>query len=310
MRSLALVLTGALLMMSGADAATTKRPAAKKAASVKKSAMPTKATLHGMVVVIDPGHGGTDRGSAGYFGNGRKKALVAEDEYVYDVALRVATECRRLGAKVILTIRDPKQAVPSNLPANRVIPTDKREVYTMSGGQVRAGTSGLAPRVLTANRALWNNRGKRVVDVSIHFDATPKRELEGITLIAPPGPRPEVVQYLYEEVRTARRLRSRGGREYYPVVQSGGGDGHGERSLYILSPRTNAVRQRVMVELGNFRNVTDVWRIRNPRTRQAYAEIITRALVRVNTFVPLAKCRSDPNYKPASRPSHHSGHRR
>lgn len=312
MRTIAVAVTiGALLMMSETDAATTKRAAAEKATPVKKSALPVRATLHGMVVVIDPGHGGTDRGSAGYFGNDGKKSLVAEDEYVFDVSLRVARECRKLGAVVILTTRDPKQTLPSNLPASRVIAPDKREVYTINGRKVHAGQSGLAPRVQTANGALWRHKNKRVVNISIHFDATPNRALSGITLVGPPGPRPEIVQYIYEEVRTARRLRSQGGREYFPVVQSGGGDGHGERNLYILSPRTNAVRQRVLVELGNFRNVTDVWRIRDPRTRQSYAEVITRALVRVNTFVPLAKCRSDPNYKPApARTSHRTGRRR
>lgn len=312
MRTVVIALTvGPLLMMSGADAAATKRTAAKKTALVQKSALPAKATLRGMVVVIDPGHGGTDRGSAGYFGNG-SRVLVAEDEYMYDVARRLAKECRRLGAVVVETTRDPKQTYPINLPANRVIPPDKREVYTASTRQVLAGNRGLAPRVQLANRTLWRHRNKRMVFVSIHFDATPKRALQGVSFVAPPGPRPKLVDFLYDEFGRAHRLRSLEGRLYFPIVQSGGADGHGERNLYILSPGTNAVRQRVLVELGNFKNPKDVWRIRDPKVRQAYAEIIARALVRVNTFVPLAQCRQDPQYRPlkaADKPIRTSKHR-
>lgn len=138
-------------------------------AAVKKG--PAK-DLAGLVLVLDPGHGGTDLGARGTFHNGHTRKVV-EDEYVYDVMLRVKKIAEHDGATVVSTIRDRLQREPYNGSPQDVIPPDRNERYALNGRMVHANQSGLAPRVAIANRTLWDNPGQRVVYLAIHFDWTP-----------------------------------------------------------------------------------------------------------------------------------------
>jgi N-acetylmuramoyl-L-alanine amidase len=56
--------------------------------------------LYGLVAVVDPGHGGTDPGSFRMFRGER----VVENEYVYDVSVRVARIIREKSGLAILTV--------------------------------------------------------------------------------------------------------------------------------------------------------------------------------------------------------------
>jgi N-acetylmuramoyl-L-alanine amidase len=83
---------------------------------------PAKHGLQGVVVIIDPGHGGMDPGTMNH--------AVWEHDYVFDVASRLRRELEtHTAAKVFLTLDDPsKDSVPSKgdaLEANR-----KRSVMT------------------------------------------------------------------------------------------------------------------------------------------------------------------------------------
>ena len=74
------------------------------------AARPTSQAKHGLrgvVVVLDPGHGGMDPGTMNH--------SVWEHDYVFDVAVRLRRELERhTGAKVFLTLDDPaKESVPS-----------------------------------------------------------------------------------------------------------------------------------------------------------------------------------------------------
>ena len=78
--------------------------------------------LQGVVVILDPGHGGMDPGTMNH--------AVWEHDYVFDVASRLRRELEaHTGAKVVLTLDDPgKESVPSRgdaLESNR-----KRSVLT------------------------------------------------------------------------------------------------------------------------------------------------------------------------------------
>jgi N-acetylmuramoyl-L-alanine amidase len=98
---------------------------AKAAMEHELSARPSKAAaqgLQGVVVILDPGHGGMDPGTMSH--------AVWEHDYVFDVASRLRRELEaHTGAKVVLTLDDPgKGSVPSRgdaLELNR-----KRSVLT------------------------------------------------------------------------------------------------------------------------------------------------------------------------------------
>lgn len=242
--------------------------------------------LYGMVVVIDPGHGGTDPGSSGVFS--REGIRVSEDEYVYDVSLRLERILRSKGAIVVKTIRDAKHSAPDARPANSVMPPDQNEVFTSNGRRVQAGGWGLLTRVRHANSVLQKYPRHRVVFLSIHFDSLGRKDREGVHFIRPRADNPELVGFLVDEFGKGGRLQNGGS----SVLRNGD-----VRNILIMRGRDdpysgewNRVRQRVLVELGNFSNEDDVWRIRDYRVRESYAQLITRALIRLNS-VPLSRCR-------------------
>jgi N-acetylmuramoyl-L-alanine amidase len=85
---------------------------------------PTEAKhgLQGVVVILDPGHGGMDPGTMNH--------SVWEHDYVFDVASRLRRELEtHTGAKVFLTLDDPgKESVPSL--GNTLASNRKRSVLT------------------------------------------------------------------------------------------------------------------------------------------------------------------------------------
>lgn len=243
--------------------------------------------LFGMVVVIDPGHGGKDPGSHGKFKDAKGYELeVVEDEYVYDVSRRLYRQARAFGGVAFMTARDELQTKPIDLLPDKVIPRDDREVYALNGEVVGARTKGIRPRITYANRIFIKYPKHRIVFISIHFDSTPNENLTGVHMIAPEKGRADLSDSLAREFRKAGRLRSLNGAEYNPAVIDGDRN-HGQRRIFVLREE-NEIPQRVLIELGNFSNPTDVWRIRNFEVREQYAKIIAASLASLNKF-PLAR---------------------
>lgn len=224
-----------------------------------------RGSLYGWVVVIDPGHGGMDPGSSGSFSGER----VVEDEYVYDVALRVFRLVKARQGLAFLTIRD--KTGERNWRPQDVFPDERTETFAWDGTVVRARTAGLLKRLFYGNTISRRYPRHRQAWISIHFDVlVGNRDIEGVRIIAPDVDL-RVAKALEKSFGNARRLR-----DGDSVVTSGDSD-HGLRRLFILSSR-NRIREKVLLELGNFNNEADVWRIRNPAVREAYAKAIVQAL--------------------------------
>ena len=104
-----------------------RRTAEKQAAAVQRELVerpqkPSQRGLDGVVVIVDPGHGGMDPGTTGHG--------LFEHDYVFDVASRLKRDLEtKTAAKVFLTLDDPVSgAVPST--GDTIAPNRKRTVLT------------------------------------------------------------------------------------------------------------------------------------------------------------------------------------
>lgn len=242
----------------------------------KTPANPRNGPLFGYVVILDAGHGGLDPGSHGKF-RGKE---VYEAPYVMDVTRRVAPLLKERGAIVLFTRSTPTISGPSNAPPDQVLPLTRNDKFTADDSQVRAGIAGLERRLWIARKAKRDYPKHRPVFVSIHFDAEPSK-LKGVYVIVPAGKKPKVARTLVQAFGEVKRLRQRqegkDWKEYHPVLTNGSA-----RNLYILREDKNPIAEKVLIELGNFGNKDDVWRIRSADIRQQYAEGIVAGLERLN----------------------------
>lgn len=136
--------------------------------------------LKGWRIVIDPGHGGLDPGALveSRDGNGHSVFFV-EDEYAYDVSLRLYSLLKQHGADSFLTIISPNHHIRSTPDASATFVNQKNEVYNSSRlnqtvswqNWPRGGTDGLRKRKITAREWLGPDNGKTLF-LSIHCDNT------------------------------------------------------------------------------------------------------------------------------------------
>ena len=224
-----------------------------------------RGSLYGLAATIDPGHGGKDPGSSRM----HRGARVTEDEYVYDVAVRVRRLSRERQGIASLTITDA--VGERNFSPSQVFPDSRTERFALDGTLVHAGQGGLNKRLAFGNLIRDRYPKHRRVWISIHFDVTgSSASIEGVRIIAA-DTASRLAQALKKSFGADNRLRDEA-----PLV--GNGDpAHGIRNLAVLRS-ANKHKDRVLIELGNFNNDSDLWRIRDPKVREAYALAIVRAL--------------------------------
>ena len=89
--------------------------------------------LEGWHIVLDPGHGGLDPGAlvSTRDGNGNR-LYVVEDEYVFDIALRVYVLARLHGAHVTMTLLSPNHLIRQSKPPTQTFVNEKNEVYNLA----------------------------------------------------------------------------------------------------------------------------------------------------------------------------------
>lgn len=136
--------------------------------------------LKGYKIVLDPGHGGYDPGAIGKVDiNGHVYYLV-EDEYVYDIALRLYAILAQHGADVELTILAPNHTIRNNEGLESFV-NQKNEVYNSSSETRRpvGGRWGLKKRVEITGEFLENHSSTKSIFMSLHADSS---ETSGLVL--------------------------------------------------------------------------------------------------------------------------------
>ncbi|MDA0748065.1 MAG: N-acetylmuramoyl-L-alanine amidase [bacterium] len=231
-----------------------------------------KLPLKGWKIAIDPGHGGIDPGAIVANSDGLSRSVyVVEDEYVYDISLRVYERLRLYGAEVVLTVVSPNHLIRENIKASVTFVHEQNEVYNneaynrKNASSVRPQSANLSQRVHIANRFFKGGRKGKTLFVSIHADNSPGR---------PKGP---LSIYLKRRGKVDRDSK-----KFAQVMQKAldSPDLPAQlqgRSLWVL--RNNQAQAEILVETHNVHDKNDAYRIRFHKNRKEAAERIVQGIL-------------------------------
>lgn len=220
-------------------------------------------SLTGVVFYVVSGHGGPDPGAVTEVNNN----TLCEDEYAYDIALRLARRLLTHNATVYLVVRDPDDGIRSE----SYLECDKDEKcwkdQTIPLGQIPR----LDQRVLAINQLYKKRRNtaKRQIAVVLHVDSRATRE--------------RVDMFFYHDSRSksGKKLAltlQRTIRNKYQTFQKGRGYSGKvvSRDLHMLRETAPTA---VYIELGNLRNPLDQKRFIVEKNRQAVADWLAEGMI-------------------------------
>jgi LysM repeat protein len=227
--------------------------------------------LEGWHIVLDPGHGGIDPGTITRTVDGRGDAVyIVEDEYVYDITLRIYVLLKLHGAEVTLTLLSPNHLIRHSDPPTRTFVHQRDEVYNSEALNRRngdkqwpiGGQRGLDARIRIVRDAFRNIPSHRRIFLSIHADNSPNT------------PNVPLVLYYSSSKYTDRRSRSFA-RALLPALGAGA-QIRGQR-LGVL--RNNPASYKVLVEVRNMVYPDHSWALRFEELRQRDAEKVVRGVL-------------------------------
>ncbi len=228
-----------------------------------KSVDPIDHQLRGCVYYLVSGHGGPDPGAIGLWGKHR----LCEDEYAYDVMLRLARNLLQRGAKVYVIVRDPNDGIRDA----RFLKSDQDEYYY---GNVRISASRVARlnrRASIINSLYERNKSSaRLQNVIIlHVDSRSNNKRIDIFYYYKKRSKigKSLARLLYQTVKN-KYAKVQPGRGYRGSVTT--------RDLYMLR---NTKPTTVYIEMGNIRNRRDQDRFIQQDNRQAVANWLSLGLL-------------------------------
>lgn len=217
--------------------------------------------LKGATYYLKSGHGGPDPGAVGKYQN----HVLCEDEYAYDVTLRLGRSLIEHGATVHFIVIDPNDGIRDE----QFLKPDKDEYcypnLTIPLNQVQR----LKQRTEAVNRLYNQNRGGFHRMISVHVDARSQGQ--------------NIDVFFYHDARSAKGARTaqilkKTFEEKYRRHQPNRGyrGTVSDRNLYVVR---NSIPVSVYIELGNIHHARDQQRIINPENRQALANWLTDGLL-------------------------------
>jgi len=218
--------------------------------------------LQGAIYYLISGHGGPDPGAIEKY----EGKIIAEDEYAYDITLRLAKELISHGAKTYIIIRDPNDGIRDQ----RVLEIDRDEVAYPNEEIPLNQLLRLKQRVEVVNKLYLENSGKYQRLIVTHVDSRSR------------GQNIDVFFYHHENSKNGKRLAesihetfSKKYRQYQPNRNYEGT--FADRSgLYLVK---NTLPAMAYIEIGNIKNKKDQKRILDPDNRQALAKWISEGVL-------------------------------
>lgn len=269
--------------------------------------------LKGVLIVLDPGHGGRDKGAM------HVKSGLYEDELTYDIVSRLKKLLEtRTQAKVAVTLKDPNQGYEPSA-AKSFIPDDDEYLlttppYPNEDAHVSASLRWYLANDIFRQAQKAGVKDSRAIFLSIHCDSVFNAKMRG-TMIYVPGAAyrkdeetPDGESYdRYAEARAQRTVKTRAsqrqkdealsfnfatsviatlnatkkpnikvhgpGEPIRNVIRQKGG------KMYVPAVLRNCtIPTKVLIETANLMNAEDRACLADPVWRQAYAEALLKAI--------------------------------
>ena len=220
----------------------------------------TSRELAGAIFYLVGGHGGPDPGAIGkYQGHD-----LHEDEYAYDIVLRLGRELLMRGAKVHFIIQDKKDGIRNEA----ILKNSKRE--TCMGKEIPLDqVARLRQRSQKIDQLYKKDKAAYKRAIFVHVDSRSQGKQTDVYFYHAPGSK--------QGKRLAERMRNTLESKYKRHQPGRGFKGTvSERNLYVLR---NTQPAGVYLELGNIRNPRDQQRLVLENNRQALAKWIAEAIV-------------------------------
>lgn len=218
--------------------------------------------LDGAVYYLISGHGGPDPGAiTNYEGK-----IIAEDEYAYDITLRLARELMSQGAIVHIIIRDPNDGIRDE----RVLEIDRDEVTYPAQEIPLNQLARLKQRTDAVNTLFAENKGKYQRLIVTHVDSRSS------------GQNIDVFFYHHEHSKNGKRFAEnihttfQNKYQKYQPNREYSGTFEDRTNLYVVR---NTHPAMVYIEIGNIKNTKDQRRILDPDNRQALAKWISEGVL-------------------------------
>lgn len=218
--------------------------------------------LKNKIFYVESGHGGPDPGARATL----RKRTLCEDEYAYDVSLRVARNLIALGATVFIITRDPNDGIrdgefllcdkDEKTFVNQTVPAPQKERLFQRSDAINEIYDKYAKKGITDQRLMV-----------IHVDSRSRKEQTDLFLYYKDGD--EQGKRLATNIRTNLENRYKKFRDYTGTVTA--------RDLHML---LECKTHTVFVELGNIHNPTDQKRIMLAKNRQIIADWLTEGFIK------------------------------
>ncbi|GAF03731.1 N-acetylmuramoyl-L-alanine amidase family protein [Saccharicrinis fermentans] len=217
-------------------------------------------TLKGAVFHLVSGHGGPDPGALGKYGN----KTLSEDEYAYDITLRLAKKLQENGATVHMIIEDKNDGIRDH----SYLESDKDETCMGQAIPLKQ-IDRLQQRTDAVNKLYLQFKGSYQRCVVIHVDSRSRgKEIDVFFYHAPKSKSGKAAAQSILQVFDKKYKEHQPSRGYSGIVNS--------RNLYLLR---KTYPTAVFVELGNIRNYRDQQRFIIQNNRQALANWMYEGLL-------------------------------
>jgi N-acetylmuramoyl-L-alanine amidase len=219
--------------------------------------------LKDRVYYLISGHGGPDPGALGLYAD----KLISEDEYAYDVTLRLARNLISHGAIVYVIIRDPNDGIRDS----EVLEIDNDEVCYPNEVIPLNQMARLKQRTEAVNKLYYENKKKGYEQrtIAIHVDSRHVGKKIDLFFYHFPGSQSseKLANIMLNTVKD-KYAEHQKNREYWGIVK--------DRNLYVIR---EILTPLVYIELGNITNDYDQKRLVLENNRQALANWFSEGLI-------------------------------